>query len=319
MAQPSSSQRVVYLAHASEDKEIALPLAKGLIERGIDVWYDNWEIRAGDSLRRKMEAGLENCTHFLVLLSPNSIDKPWVAEEIDVGLLRAVEGTSKFIGLRSGISLKELSPFLQSRLAPSFDGSSSSLDDLAGDILEVSRKPALGKVPKFVKREAPEGWSNAATLVAEYFVSKSDHAGPMDPIASYEDIQDATELPMPDVRIGVLDLAGAGLLECTKSMSTSRIHPKPDLFVVFDATFMDWSPEEDAKKLGTFLHNLETRMASLEEIDKTLDWGPRRLNAAAAFLVAARVVGESNHIGGGKYWPCRLTLGDELLRFVRSI
>tara|TARA_R110002072_G_scaffold34683_3_gene103477 strand:- start:1036 stop:1746 length:711 start_codon:yes stop_codon:yes gene_type:complete len=120
MGQAVNSERKVYLAHASEDKSIALPLAEGLISRGIDVWYDNWEICPGDSLRRKMESGLDDCSHFVVLLTANSIKKPWVDEEIDVGLLRTIEGTSKFLGLRCGIDLADLSPFLRTRLTPEF-------------------------------------------------------------------------------------------------------------------------------------------------------------------------------------------------------
>ena len=65
--------------------------------RGIEVWFDEWEIGAGDSLRRKMEQGLEDCTHFVVLLTEASIKKAWVAEEIDVGLMSAVEGQARFM------------------------------------------------------------------------------------------------------------------------------------------------------------------------------------------------------------------------------
>ena len=70
--------------------------------KGIEVWFDEWEIRAGDSLRRKMEEGLANCTHFVVLLTPNSLHKPWVETEIDAGFIRAVGGESRFIGIRVG-------------------------------------------------------------------------------------------------------------------------------------------------------------------------------------------------------------------------
>jgi hypothetical protein len=46
----------VYLAHASEDHEtLAKPLAESLMAKGIEVWFDEWEIRTGDSLRRRME------------------------------------------------------------------------------------------------------------------------------------------------------------------------------------------------------------------------------------------------------------------------
>jgi len=60
MDEPATRERLVYLAHASEDKDIAKPLAEGLVARGIPVWYDNWEIGYGDGLRRKMEQGLGN-------------------------------------------------------------------------------------------------------------------------------------------------------------------------------------------------------------------------------------------------------------------
>ena len=68
----SDKKRLVYLAHATEDKALARPIAEGLIARSIDVWYDQWEIGLGDSVRRKMEEGLGDCTHFVALppLSP---------------------------------------------------------------------------------------------------------------------------------------------------------------------------------------------------------------------------------------------------------
>jgi len=92
--EPATRERLVYLAHATEDKHLAQPLAEGLVERGIPVWYDNWEIGYGDSLRRRMEQGLGDCTHFVVLLTETSVNKPWVNEEIDAGLMSAVEGTA---------------------------------------------------------------------------------------------------------------------------------------------------------------------------------------------------------------------------------
>jgi hypothetical protein len=58
---------------------------------------------------------------------------------------------------------------------------------------------------------------------------------------TYTDIQKETGLPMPDVRIGVLDLIGAGLLEKREYVGGEPdIWPKADLFVTFDASFMNW-------------------------------------------------------------------------------
>ena len=104
-------QPLVYLAHGSEDKEtIVRPLAQRLLEKGIDVWFDNWEIRAGDSLRQKMEEGLGNCTHFVVLLTPTSMTKPWVNAEIDAAFVRRVAGVSKLIALRCGVGVQASLP-----------------------------------------------------------------------------------------------------------------------------------------------------------------------------------------------------------------
>ena len=47
----ASKGRDVFISHATEDKEaVALPLAHALQEHGISVWYDEFELRIGDSL-----------------------------------------------------------------------------------------------------------------------------------------------------------------------------------------------------------------------------------------------------------------------------
>src|SRR3546814_5313470 len=58
-------------------------IARALMDAGIDTWWDGWSIAAGDSIRRKLDEGLANCTHFLVLLTPISIAKR--SEERSVG------------------------------------------------------------------------------------------------------------------------------------------------------------------------------------------------------------------------------------------
>ena len=135
---------LVYLAHGSEDKEtIVRPLAHRLMEKGIEVWFDNWEIRAGDSLRQKMEEGLGNCTHFVVVLTPTSMTKPWVNAEIDAAFVRRVAGVSKLIALRCGVEVSTLSPFLAAQLSPQFrPESDEDFERLAADIYGVGLKPA---------------------------------------------------------------------------------------------------------------------------------------------------------------------------------
>lgn len=319
--EPAARERLVYLAHATEDKGLAKPLAEGLVERGIPVWYDNWEIGYGDNLRRKMEQGLGDCTHFVVLLTETSIGKPWVNEEIDAGLMSAVEGTAKFIGLRHQLPLASVSPFLRTRLTPDYVPGPEGLDALASEIYGVSRRPPLGEKPRYVQTHDPGStWSTAARVVAEYFVRNSDHGQSMDPQADYAVIQEATGLPQVDVRIGVLDLVGAGLLERQDYMGgDTSIWPKADLFVTFDKQFMSWDPEQDARDLAVRLLNLDTDYVDCAEVAASLDWPVRRFNPAIAYLVSARIVSSHEHLGGGEFWPPAVSVGDELLRFVRSL
>jgi hypothetical protein len=49
----------VFISHASEDKDsIVRPLAEALIAENLQVWYDEFTLRIGDSLRRKIDSGL---------------------------------------------------------------------------------------------------------------------------------------------------------------------------------------------------------------------------------------------------------------------
>ena len=67
----------VFLSHASEDKDrFVLNFATKLMQKGIDVWLDKWEILPGDSLIDKIfEEGIKNAQAVIVVLSTHSVDK----------------------------------------------------------------------------------------------------------------------------------------------------------------------------------------------------------------------------------------------------
>jgi hypothetical protein len=76
--------RDVFVSHASEDKdEIARPLVEALVRRGISVWFDEYELRLGDSLRKKIEQGLRDSRHGLIIMSTNFFKKEWPQKELD--------------------------------------------------------------------------------------------------------------------------------------------------------------------------------------------------------------------------------------------
>src|SRR4051794_35577439 len=73
-----------FICHASEGKDaIARPIAEGLIERGYSVWFDEFEVGLGDSLRETIERGLATSRFGVVILSERFFEKKWTQEELN--------------------------------------------------------------------------------------------------------------------------------------------------------------------------------------------------------------------------------------------
>ncbi len=73
----------VFIAHASEDKSFVTPLALSLRKRGVKVWYDDFVLKVGDSLRREIDKGLAQSRYGIVVLSHNFFSKNWPQKELD--------------------------------------------------------------------------------------------------------------------------------------------------------------------------------------------------------------------------------------------
>ena len=59
-----------FISHASEDKaSLVRPLARALEKMGFHIWFDEFELKVGDSLRRSIDKGLVNSRYGIVVLS----------------------------------------------------------------------------------------------------------------------------------------------------------------------------------------------------------------------------------------------------------
>jgi TIR domain len=67
----------VFISHASEDKDFVRPLAEVLQKSGLSVWYDEFALKVGDSLRRKIDEGLAKSRYGIVILSHAFFTKNW--------------------------------------------------------------------------------------------------------------------------------------------------------------------------------------------------------------------------------------------------
>ena len=83
----------VFISHASEDKDdIVRSLAHALSSQDLEVWYDEFTLLIGDSLRQKIDKGLANSRVGLVVLSRAFLSKGWTNYELDGIVTRSISG-----------------------------------------------------------------------------------------------------------------------------------------------------------------------------------------------------------------------------------
>lgn len=146
--QPTPDHRTydVFISHASEDKDaIVRPLATALTGHGLEVWYDEFTLRIGDSLRRSIDRGLANSRVGLVVLSPRFISKGWTNYELDGIVTRSVSGEQILLPIWHAITKQQVvdySPSLADKVARST--ATHTIDEIAAEIAELLSPAAVG-------------------------------------------------------------------------------------------------------------------------------------------------------------------------------
>lgn len=134
-----TEQYDLFLSHAFEDKDtIARPLYRALVANGVTVWFDEAELLLGDSLRRRIDAGLAKCRFGIVILSPKFLNKHWPQRELDALVAReTATGEKAILPIWHELdrdTLMQYSPALSDRLA---GRSEDGIDVLVSEILRV--------------------------------------------------------------------------------------------------------------------------------------------------------------------------------------
>ena len=128
----------VFISHAWEDKEdFVRPFVNCLKERGLSVWYDEFELKVGDSLRRSIDNGLKNSRYGIVVLSEAFFRKEWPQKELDGLFAREVNGEKVILPIWHKISKNDVlkySPIIADMLA--LNTSTFTVEELADQISE---------------------------------------------------------------------------------------------------------------------------------------------------------------------------------------
>jgi hypothetical protein len=138
-----------FISYNKADSILAELTAMFLKSEHIDVWFDEWEISAGDSIIQEINTGLDPCTHFFVLWSRNAAKSNWVRKELYSTLSRAIEeNLLKAIPIR--IDQSPLPPLLRDIKYIKFE--ENMMEQYREDVI----KAVLGIGPKNRYNEAIE-------------------------------------------------------------------------------------------------------------------------------------------------------------------
>ncbi|GHX15900.1 toll/interleukin-1 receptor domain-containing protein [Vibrio cholerae] len=129
----------LFISHASEDKEeFVRPLAETLEHMGVKVWYDEFTLKVGDSLRKSIDKGLVNSKYGTVIISSAFCKKNWTQYELDSMVAREMNGHKMILPIWHKVTKDDVlnfSPSLADKVA--LNTSISSIEDIANDLREV--------------------------------------------------------------------------------------------------------------------------------------------------------------------------------------
>ncbi len=147
----------VFVSHASEDKEAFVrPLAKGLQECGLRVWFDEATLRVGDSLRQSIDRGLARSKFGVVVISPSVLQKNWPQKELDGLVAREVGGAKVLLPVWHEIGPNEIraySPTLADRVAVS---SARGLEYVIAELVRAIAPEESTELVELPNTEAPK-------------------------------------------------------------------------------------------------------------------------------------------------------------------
>jgi hypothetical protein len=88
------TMRTAFISYASKDRDFTERLAADLRNSGAGVWFDQWEIKVGDSITQKINDGIRDNDYLAVVLSPDSVASHWVRKELNAAMMKELDSRS---------------------------------------------------------------------------------------------------------------------------------------------------------------------------------------------------------------------------------
>jgi hypothetical protein len=173
----------LFISYASEDRGVAMEIARVLAARGLRVWIDTTGLTPGDSLRQAIDLGLAGSRFGLVLLSRNYFRKDWAQRELNGLFTREMtEERTLLLPVWHQIDAREIatySPMLADKYALK---TSDGIPFIADRLVEMfNPSPIPEKTISLLTGDPPRsGWPGAGGKIHILFLAANSVNRPLD-------------------------------------------------------------------------------------------------------------------------------------------
>ena len=218
-----------FISYDSRDRNrFVEEFAEKLMGKGIDVWYDKWELEYGDSFVRIFDE-IVKCDIFISIISKYSVNSNWVKEESDSAFIGKIENRiSKFIPvilMEEDLDIpNQFGHMVQCRIYD-IENYDSEFKTLVGNIWGISSKPSLGSKPKYVEINPISGYevfdSIVIKAIGDYMVENGRDSLDFNQVT---ELTEGYEISNDDIQDSIEFLESKGLLEYKNVLGD--IHPQ---------------------------------------------------------------------------------------------
>jgi len=211
----------VFLSHSKKDQEFIERLAADLRLAFVDVWYDDWEISPGDSLRKRIfSEGIPESDLFFIFITASSIKSYWCEKELDAAFVEEVgqRGGNLSVFADSDDSRSKLTPDLRSLRVPVIDEGSYErcVRMIVSSAWRAYSKRASNEVFQKSHVAILEAEKRIAELELERARSRAVDCGAvMKTLENRSLTYGKVELSLKDIFVGIADTLAAGANEAT--------------------------------------------------------------------------------------------------------
>jgi hypothetical protein len=130
-----------FVIHASEDKNsFVRPLVYKLRLMGYRIWFDEFDLKLGDSIRQTIDKGLSMSDYAIVVISRMFLNKKWPQYELNGMVTREISGKKAVLPIWYDITFDEVmqySPSIADKKAEY--ATSDNIEEVAASIAQVLR------------------------------------------------------------------------------------------------------------------------------------------------------------------------------------